>query len=114
MRYKQPREYIERALGPATGGSIQEEFEVGRNELPFEFMLNLLRLPEGFATHLFSERTGLALGSIEASLQKAEARGLIECDHLRIRPTLRGLRFLNDLQTLFLPGASPRSSKAVS
>jgi len=112
MRSKQPRQYIERALGAEPGRAIQEEVEVGRNELPFEFMLNLLRLSEGFATSLFSERTGLTLGSTEASLQKAEERGLIERDHLRIKPTPRGLRFLNDLQTLFLPSARERSSNS--
>ena len=99
-RAKQPRAYMSLA---STGASIIERRELGVKELPFEFMLNALRLLEGFPPELFRSRTGLALRSIEAPLAAAEARGLIERDHRSIRPTLRGQRFLNDLLELFLP-----------
>ena len=66
-------------------------------------MLNALRLVEGFPPELFQQRTGLPITTIEASLQKAERRNLIERDWKRIRPTARGQRFLNELLELFLP-----------
>jgi oxygen-independent coproporphyrinogen-3 oxidase len=68
----------------------------------FEFMLNALRLQEGFAPNLFTERTGLALNTIEKQLNAAESKGLIYRDHTVIRPTELGHRFLNDLQQIFL------------
>lgn len=100
MRYKQPQAYLQQI---AAGTPIQEEFEVGRNDLGFEFMLNAMRLTEGVALPLFAERTGLSLNSIEPALQEAERRGLLYCDHQIMRPTELGQRFLNDLQQLFLP-----------
>jgi oxygen-independent coproporphyrinogen-3 oxidase len=66
-------------------------------------MLNALRLTEGVPAALFTERTGLGLSAISRPLDAAEARGLIEADPTRIRATPLGLRFLNDLQSLFLP-----------
>jgi coproporphyrinogen III oxidase-like Fe-S oxidoreductase len=66
-------------------------------------MLNALRLVEGFETVLFSERTGLPLSAIGAQLEQASARGLIERDPRRVRPSARGQRFLNELVGLFLP-----------
>jgi oxygen-independent coproporphyrinogen-3 oxidase len=71
-------------------------------ELPFEFMLNALRLVEGFPTSLFTERTGLPLSSIERQLVAAEDKGLLERDWKRIRPTARGRHFLNELLEMFL------------
>jgi len=73
-------------------------------ELPFEFMLNALRLVEGFALELFSERTGLAFPALEPGLRTAEEQGLLLRDLKTIRPTERGQRFLNELLALFLPG----------
>lgn len=102
MRYKHPATYIERALA---GNAVQEEREVGPDDLPFEFMLNTLRLVDGFAVPEFAERTGMQLGTIEPMLNAAEQRGLITRDHTRIAPTARGLNFLNDLQELFLKPA---------
>ncbi len=99
-RARQPREYMERA---ATGASITEETAITPRELPFEFMLNALRLVEGFDPGLFQARTGLSLAVAEAALKRAEARGLIERSAVRIRPTELGGRFLNDLLELFLP-----------
>jgi oxygen-independent coproporphyrinogen-3 oxidase len=66
-------------------------------------MLNAARLVEGFATELFPARTGLPLSTLEPGLKAAEAKGLIERDLQRVTPTLRGQRFLNELQQLFLP-----------
>jgi putative oxygen-independent coproporphyrinogen III oxidase len=100
VRYKQPRAYMENALA---GAAIQEEVVVARGDLPFEFMLNSLRLAQGFPVAMFGERTGLSISAIEAQLAKAESRGLIERDHLAIRPTELGRRFLNDLIGSFLP-----------
>jgi oxygen-independent coproporphyrinogen-3 oxidase len=78
---------------------------VARADLPFEFMLNALRLTEGYPVEWFAARTGLPAGAIEAALTQAETRGLIERDHQRVRPTPLGRRFLSDLQALFLPSA---------
>ncbi len=99
MRYKQPKAYMENVKA---GGPIQEEFELGRDDLGFEFMLNALRLNNGFEVNLFAERTGLTLNAIEKPLNAAEAKGLLYRDHKVIRPTELGRRFLNDLQQLFL------------
>jgi oxygen-independent coproporphyrinogen-3 oxidase len=93
-RAKQPREYMER------GDSVEKT--VPPAELPFEFMLNALRLVEGFDARLFGERTGLPLSLIETELSGAESRGLLERDWKRIRPTERGQRFLNELLEVFL------------
>ncbi len=98
-RFKQPRSYMENM---ARGSAIQEENEIPRGELGFEFMLNTLRLTSGFEVNLFAERTGLGLNAVESALQAAEAKGLLFRDHKTIRPTLLGQRFLNDLQQMFL------------
>jgi oxygen-independent coproporphyrinogen-3 oxidase len=95
-RIRQPREYLAAADTLAT----QETIDAG--ELGFEFMLNALRLTEGFPVALFQERTGLPISRLDASLQKAEKQGLIERDWERIRPTERGRHFLNSLLELFL------------
>ncbi len=99
-RYKQPREYMQRT---AAGAPVQEEHAVSPKDLGFEFMMNALRLAEGFEVGLFDERTGLALTAVERPLREAMQRGLITRDHVRIAPTKRGQRFLNDLLQLFLP-----------
>jgi putative oxygen-independent coproporphyrinogen III oxidase len=98
-RYKQPKSYMEHMQA---GSAIQEEVEIGRAELDFEFMLNALRLTEGVEANLFAERTGLALNTIEKTLNQAEAKGLLYRDHKIIKPTDLGQRFLNDLQQMFL------------
>jgi len=99
-RVKQPKAYLE---GAAQGRAVEERRELARADLAFEFMMNALRLPEGFAPALFTERTGLAIAVAEQALREAEARGLLERDHERIRPSALGQRFLNDLLQLFLP-----------
>jgi oxygen-independent coproporphyrinogen-3 oxidase len=99
VRVKQPREYLRRVAA----GDALEERVLTRAELVFEFMMNALRLPEGFAVAAFAERTGLPIAAAEKGLAQADARGLIERDHARVRPTERGQRFLNDLLEIFLP-----------
>ena len=101
VRFREPRLYMEHALA---GAAVAQDEEVRRADLPFEFMLNALRLRDGFALALFTERTGLPLTAIQAGLAQAEARGLIERDAARVRPTERGFDFLSDLQALFLAG----------
>jgi putative oxygen-independent coproporphyrinogen III oxidase len=73
-------------------------------ELPFEFMLNALRLVEGFPVGLFTERTGLPFSAVQPGLERGEKQGLLVRDLKVIRPTERGQRFLNELLALFLPG----------
>jgi len=99
-RWKQPREYLERV---AEGRPEQESREVGREDLVFEFMMNALRLTEGFPVAMLPERTGLQIALAEKPLREAEARGLIVRNHERIAPSVLGQRFLNDLLQLFLP-----------
>jgi len=103
VRWREPRMYMERALG---GQGVSNESEVARADLPFEFMLNALRLREGFALTLFTERCGLPPSALDQGLREAEARGLIERSGPPgaewVRPTVRGFDFLNDLQELFL------------
>ena len=99
VRFREPRLYMDNALA---GQAVAQDDEVGRSDLPFEFMLNALRLKEGFELQQFCERTGLPLTAIEQPLQEAERKGLIERDLARVRPTERGFDFLSDLQGLFL------------
>lgn len=98
-RYRQPAQYLREARA---GRAVDTEHQVALGDLPFEFMMNALRLVEGFEVPLFAERTGLQLATIEAGLGRAEALGLLERDHQRIRPSICGQRFLNDLLQLFL------------
>jgi putative oxygen-independent coproporphyrinogen III oxidase len=99
MRYKQPQAYMQQVGQDAP---IQTGHEVGRDELGFEFMMNALRLNEGFDSVLFQERTSLPLLTIQRELADAEKRGLLTRDHQRIAPTKLGQRFLNDLLEIFL------------
>ena len=99
MRVKHPRQYMESML---KGQPVAEERTVSVEELPFEFMMNALRLSGGIELSLFSERTGLPLNVLFKPLAQAEARGLVKRTVVRLEPTLTGQRFLNDLLTLFL------------
>ena len=98
-RWKQPRQYMEKV---ATGQALASESIVDRADLPFEFMLNALRLNDGFAAQLFSERTALPLLVVEDPLRRAESEGLIRRTDGLIAPTLRGQRHLNRLLGNFL------------
>jgi putative oxygen-independent coproporphyrinogen III oxidase len=108
-RYKQPNMYMQQV---AKGTAIQTENEVSRADLGFEFMMNALRLNEGFDSALFQERTSLPLLCVQRELAEAEKRGLLVRTlrhggaqppvHQRIAPTPMGQRFLNDLLEIFL------------
>ncbi len=100
VRYREPQRYVQQAM---QGEPVSQSEEVAREALPFEFMLNALRLKEGFALSDYMERTGLALTSIQRGLKEAEQKGLIGRDWTRVWPTERGFDFLSDLQALFLP-----------
>jgi putative oxygen-independent coproporphyrinogen III oxidase len=99
VRWREPAMYIERALA---GKAVSSEREIMPAELPGEYMMNALRLAEGFDPARFCERTGQSIAAIDGALRQAEQRGLIERDGARWRPTARGFDFLNDLQALFL------------
>ena len=99
VRFREPRLYMDKALA---GTAVTQESEVSRADLPFEFMLNALRLREGFKLQDFVEKTGLPFTAIQKGLDEAERKGLIERDFVRVTPTERGFDFLNDLQSLFL------------
>ncbi len=99
VRYREPRLYMEKARA---GTPVAQENEVLRAELPFEYMLNALRLKDGFVLQEFSERTGLAITAIQKGLAEAEAKGLVTRDFASVRPTEKGFDFLSDLQSLFL------------
>ncbi len=99
VRYKQPQAYMQQAM---QGTPIQTENEVSREELPFEFMMNALRLNDGFDSKLFGERTSLSLLNIQNELATAERRGLLFRDQQRIAPTKLGQSFLNDLLAIFI------------
>jgi putative oxygen-independent coproporphyrinogen III oxidase len=99
VRHRQPREYL-RQPGDAR---LSERRVVTEKEVPFEFMLNALRLTDGFSTREFEDRTGIALSAVTRTLLQAQDKGLLEQGRERWRPTELGRRFLNDLQELFLP-----------
>ncbi len=103
-RVRNPREYMRAALGGADAGPVvASSHAVRARELPFEFMLNALRLTDGVPAAWFVERTGLSTLAIARTVQRAVQRGLLEPDPTRYRATALGARFLNDLQQMFLP-----------
>jgi putative oxygen-independent coproporphyrinogen III oxidase len=100
VKWREPARYMAEALA---GNAASNQDEVGRKALPFEFMLNALRLREGFELALFTDRTGLPPSAIADGLAKARTMGLIENDTgPHVRPTIKGFDFLSDLQALFL------------
>lgn len=102
VRWREPAAYMDKAL---QGRSVSNEHEVARASLPFEFMLNALRLRDGFAQDLFTTRTGMPASAVQSSLAQACDQGLLEPTESPAgwRPTARGFDFLSDLQSLFLP-----------
>ncbi|MFG6489136.1 radical SAM family heme chaperone HemW [Roseateles sp. BYS78W] len=96
VRWREPAAFM------AQANKVSNENEVARKELPFEFMLNALRLKDGVTVMQFLERTGLPISSIAKALETARDRGLLVNDPARIQPTERGFDFLSDLQQLFL------------
>ncbi len=101
-RLRDPRLYLERA---AQGRALAESQDVRRADLPFEYMLNALRLRDGFDLQAFRDRTGLPLSTIETALAQAQAKGLVTRDAVHVRPTVKGFDFLSDLQSIFLDAA---------
>ena len=105
VRWREPAAYMNNALA---GNAVSNQHEVSRRDLPFEFMLGALRLRDGFELVRYAQRTGLPLSSVQATLQQARERGLIEPDDAdrdsgQVRPSPRGFDFLSDLQAMFLP-----------
>lgn len=98
-RHKHPNRYLENAV---KGLAIDNEWTISQDELGFEFMMNGLRLTEGFDLDLFQLRTGLPISRIEPALKIARDKGLITVENNLIKPTLLGQRFLNELLQLFL------------
>ena len=109
LRYKQPKQYLEQV---ARGAPLQEETIVSRRDLPFEFMLNALRLNDGVPASLFAERTGLPISVASRAIAEATRKGLLEANPVILKPTPLGRRFLNDLQALFLPPSQRASVRA--
>lgn len=99
MRVKHPQQYLDAIRA---GAQVADTRTLTRDDLPFEFMMNALRLAEGVPATLFADRTGLPLSVCAAALEEARQRGLLDTGHARLHPTVRGRQFLNDLLTLFL------------
>ncbi|MFN3545197.1 MAG: radical SAM family heme chaperone HemW [Thiobacillus sp.] len=99
MRVKHPQQYLQAVQ---TGTHVADTRTLTRGDLPFEFMMNALRLVEGVPSELFEARTGLPLAIASAMLERARSKGLLDRDALRLRATPRGQRFLNDLLEVFL------------
>jgi oxygen-independent coproporphyrinogen-3 oxidase len=104
VRLRQPRAYLDQS----GTGRISSEVELDDNDLCFEFMLNTLRLRDGFDSRLFHDNTGLSLNRLLPTLQQARDRGLLEFSGNRICPTKLGFSHLNDLQAMFL---QPQTAK---
>ncbi len=99
VKTRDPMLYMEKAL---SGNALAQELEIKRTDLPFEFMLNGLRLIDGVTVQQFLERTGLPISSIQKGLQAGVEKGLLKDDLHQIKATPHGINFLNDLQQLFL------------
>jgi len=99
MRTKHPQQYMDAVT---QGAHIADARTLTRDDLPFEFMMNALRLNEGVPASLFEARTGLPLVVCTAALEKARAQGLLLPGATRLQPSVQGQHFLNDLLELFL------------
>jgi oxygen-independent coproporphyrinogen-3 oxidase len=99
-RHKHPKRYLESVT---TGQMVDSEWQIGREDLAFEFMMNALRLVDGVEASLFQQRTGLPVRVIQAQMEEAQRKGLLEPVGGLIKPTLLGQRFLNTLLEMFLP-----------
>ena len=99
-RVKGPQDYLDKV---SLGQHISGEQVLKTDDLPLEFMMNALRLVDGFDKILFVERTGMTLDQIEVHQQKAMEAGLIDEDQIRLWPTTRGQQYLNELLQYFMP-----------
>ena len=112
MRIKHPQQYMQALLNPPTesgrgagvsGNHIADHRVLTRHDLPFEFMMNALRLNEGVDAALFEQRTGLPLAVCSSAIERARELGMLERQITKLKPTLRGQRCLNNLLEMFLP-----------
>jgi oxygen-independent coproporphyrinogen-3 oxidase len=101
IKERHPQSYMQSVFSPAK--AMLEERQIDGHELPFEFMLNALRLIEGVPSSDFLDRTGIDLSAIQKDLQVAIQKGLLTDSLTQIQATSLGLQFLNDLQEIFLP-----------
>ncbi|HET9122837.1 MAG TPA: YggW family oxidoreductase, partial [Acidiferrobacteraceae bacterium] len=101
---RQPERYMASAGDGITAAALR--LPVAPAERAFEFMLNALRLVQGFPLTLFEARCGLAADTLRDPLERARALGLLTQRGVWVQPTAQGLRFLNDLQALFLPATT--------
>ena len=100
VRERHPETYMQAMEGK--GNALIESRDVSAKDLPFEFMLNTLRLTDGVETKTFSERTGLPLHVISKGLEEASKKGLLSENPTALKATDLGLRYLNNLQEMFL------------
>jgi oxygen-independent coproporphyrinogen-3 oxidase len=103
-RYRKPAHPLVYMEQVESGRLELTEQPIAAGEIGFEYLLNALRLPEGFESTAFEARTGRAFESVRPGIERAAAAGLLESPRTgHWRPSPRGLRFLNDLQAMFLP-----------
>ncbi len=100
VRERHPETYMQAM--ESQGNALIESRDVSAKDLPFEFMLNTLRLTDGVETKTFSERTGLPLHVISKGLEEASKKGLLDDNPTALKATDLGLRYLNNLQEMFL------------
>jgi oxygen-independent coproporphyrinogen-3 oxidase len=100
VRERHPETYMQAM--ESKGNALIEAREIPAKDLPFEFMLNTLRLTDGVDTVTFSERTGLPLNVVSKGLDEASKKGLLDSDPNKLKATEQGLRYLNNLQEMFL------------
>jgi len=100
VRERHPETYMQAM--ETKGNALIESREIPVKDLPFEFMLNTLRLTDGVDTNTFSERTGLPLSVISKGLDAASKKGLLDENPSKLKATSLGLRYLNNLQEMFL------------
>jgi len=100
LREKHPEQYMQAM--ETQGHALVEARDIAAQDLPFEFMLNVLRLSEGVQTITFSERTGLPLSMISKELSEASNKGLLDSNPTVLKASEQGFRYLNNLQEIFL------------
>ena len=100
IRIKNPRDYMRHAIH---NNVVLESREVSTADAAFEFMLGVLRLSGGFTPSMLSERAGVALSDLHNIIAGCEQDGLLACDAKVIKPTAKGLRYLNEMLVRFLP-----------
>ena len=100
LREKHPEQYMQAM--ETQGHALLEARDIAAQDLPFEFMLNVLRLSEGVQTITFSERTGLPLSMISKELSEASNQGLLDTNPTLLKASEQGFRYLNNLQEIFL------------